>query len=91
MITLTPEQEREIIEGAKLIVAKTLLAERRDKLDTLLPVEVCGILKINQKTLDTLKDGPRRVTLVPGSVIRYRACDLAEYLESRTEKKGGKS
>ena len=85
MITLTPAQEADIIAGAKSGLVQRLLTEKRDDLELLTPVQVCGLLNINQKTLDSLKDGPPRVTLVPGAVIRYRASEVAAYIDRRTD------
>jgi len=83
MLTLSESQLREIIDGARHDVATRLFTERRDDLQLLSPAQVCGLLDINQKTLDTLPDGPPRVTLIVGKVIRYRACDVAAYVERR--------
>ncbi len=85
MITLSEIQLSEIIAGARCGLVERLLTERRDDLELLTPVQVCGLLNVNQKTLDTLKDGPPRVTIVAGSVIRYRACDVASYIKRRRD------
>lgn len=85
MITISKSQEKKIIDGARSGLVERLLTERRDDLELLTPVQVCGLLNVNQKTLDTLKDGPPRVTIVAGSVIRYRACDVASYINRRRD------
>lgn len=61
------------------------LTEYRDELELLTPAQVCGLLNMNQKTLDGLKDGPKRITIVSGAVIRYRASEVARYLLSKEE------
>ena len=82
-ITLTDSQVQKLLAEAKQEFVEKLLAEFGDDLQLLSPACVCGILDINQKTLDTLPDGPPRVTLVVGKVIRYRACDVAAYIRKR--------
>lgn len=82
---LTEQQVEALLRHARSEVVKFLLTERRDDLELLTPAQVCGILNVNQKTLDTLKDGPKRVTLVPGKVVRYRASKVAAYISSRED------
>ncbi len=82
-LSISKEQEDAMIKEATAAVAARLLTERRNDLDCLTASQVCGHLNITPKTLDGLKDGPPRVQIVPGSCVRYRACDVAKYIESR--------
>lgn len=89
MIVLTPEQEEQIIRDATRGLIERLILERRDDLELLTIVQVCALLNLDRRALDNLKDGPPRVTLVVGNQIRFRACDVAVYIERRMDKKGG--
>ena len=81
MITLPPETVAGIIEDARESLVGQLLTEHRDALQLLSPAQVCGVLDVMPATLARMKKLPR-VTLAP-SVIRYRAADVAAYIQSR--------
>ncbi len=81
MITLPAETIAGIVEDATARLVSQLLSEHRANLELLTAAQVCGMLNIMPSTLARIKRLPR-VTLAP-SVIRYRAADVAAYVESR--------
>lgn len=85
MIILSDSQMATLLAETKAELIQRLLMERRDDLDLLTPAQCCGIFDVNQKTLDKLPGFPKRVTLIVGSLIRYRARDVAEYIRSRMD------
>lgn len=85
MITLTDDEKKSLFQKALDRLVEYLIRNFSSDLQLLTPSQVCGLLNINQKTLDILKDGPPRVTIVAGAVIRYRACDVAAYIERRKD------
>lgn len=82
-ITLTPEQEREIIREAKNELVIHLITQHKDELDYISPAQAAGILDVNPKTLMGLKI-PRYV-LVVGKVIKYRLSEVLAYLQTTKE------
>lgn len=85
MITITDDEKKGLFQKALERLVAYLISNFSDDLQLLTPSQVCGLLNINQKTLDTLKDGPPRVTLVAGAVIRYRASAVAAYIKRRED------
>jgi hypothetical protein len=86
MITLTPERMEILLADVRNDLVARILTEKADRLTLLSGAQVCGILNVNQKTLDTLNAPIPRVVIIPGSVIRYRLSDVERYIESRITK-----
>jgi|GEM_PF-4640361 len=84
-ITLTPTQMAELIDSARAELVAQLITRFAADLQLLTVVQVCGLLNMNQKALESIKADLPRVTIVPGSVIRYRACDVAEFIQRRRD------
>lgn len=84
MITLPDERMETLLAEVRADLVRTILTEKADHLNLLTGAQVCGILNINQKTLDTIRAIPR-VIIIPGSVIRYRLSDVEAFISSRAE------
>jgi len=83
MITLSPDQLDRLLTDTRDDLVRRILSANWDTLTLLSGAQVCGILNVNQKTLDTLNAPIPRVVIIPGSVIRYRLSDVETYIESR--------
>lgn len=82
-ITLTPEQEREIVREARNELVIHLITQHKDEFDYISPAQAAGILDVNPKTLMGLPI-PRYV-LVVGKVIKYRISEVLAYLKTTKE------
>ena len=85
-IELTDGEIKQILSDATRLMAGSMITVYRAHLELLTTKEVCGLLNITKARLDKIKGIPR-ITLIPNSAYRYRACDVATFIESRTEGK----
>jgi predicted DNA-binding transcriptional regulator AlpA len=83
MITLTSDQLDRLLTDTRDDLVRRILSEKGDQLTLLTGAQVCEILKVSRKTLDNLPASIPRVTIVPGTLIRYRLTDVEAYIESR--------
>ena len=59
----------------------SLLLDLKSDLQLLTTPQVCGLLNVDPRTLNSL--GIPKITLKAGQ-YRYRACDVANFISSRT-------
>jgi hypothetical protein len=84
VITLAPEQLDSLLAGVRSDLVERIMVDAGGDLTLMSGAQVCGLLNINQKTLDALGTLLPRVSIVPGSVIRYRLSDVRSFIQSRT-------
>lgn len=90
-ITLTPAQEKQLMAEAKAELVEALITRKHpifkvgEEWDFLLECELCGILKINRRTLLTLKI-PRYPVGTGNKIVYYRLSEAKAFIESLREK-----
>ena len=82
-VDLSEQERRAMIHDATRAVASTLIKEHRHDLEVLSASQVCGMLDVTPKTLAVLPI-PKIDLLGNARAIRYRASEVANYLESKT-------
>lgn len=81
MITLSKDDMSSLLENVRADLVRALLQDLSPDLQLLTQAQVCGILDVTVTTLNTLPIP--KVQVIQGKVIRYRASDVIEFLESR--------
>lgn len=82
-VDLSNQERRAMIDHATRIIAQQLIEEQSGDLVVLSASQVCGILDVTPKTLADLPI-PKIDLLGNARAIRYRASDVADYLNEKT-------
>lgn len=80
-LSLTKDDRSSLLEDVRREIVRQIMSEETESLKLISISQVCGLLDVDRKTLDTL-DIPR-VTIVAGRLYRYKRADVLAWIETR--------
>lgn len=81
MIDLDSKTKADLLGQIRDSAVKALIGDHWKDLELLSIQQVCGLLDVSDPILRGLPIP--RINIVPGKVVRYRATDVAEFINSR--------